>query len=405
MTSPDIVFLSGVRTGFGAFGGRSRISPPPTSASSRHGRDRTSAAWARRHRITSCSATSCRPRPTPSTSPATSDSAPDCRSRPPRVTVNRLCGSGFEAIVQGAQQILLGEARRRARRRHRIDEPGAARRAGRALGTPARAAAAAGGHALGGARATRSATSSMARDRGATWPSSTASPRAEVDAVRAPEPAARQGRVGRPARSTTRWCRSPLTDPKTRSSRCRGRATSTCGPTPRREGLAKLPPYFKKDGVVTAGNASGIGDGAAAVVLADARRSPRARPRAARPPGGLGRGRRGARDHGHRPGARRRARRWRGPASRSADMDLVEVNEAFAAQYLAVEQRAGARSASAPTWTAAPWRSGHPLGASGARITAAPAARAPPPRRTLRPRRRLHRRRAGHGRHRGGVPA
>ena len=35
------------------------------------------------------------------------------------------------------------------------------------------------------------------------------------------------------------------------------------------EGLAKLPPYFRKDGVVTAGNASGICDGAAALVLAD----------------------------------------------------------------------------------------------------------------------------------------
>src|SRR5436190_7112953 len=34
------------------------------------------------------------------------------------------------------------------------------------------------------------------------------------------------------------------------------------------QGLAKLPPYFKKDGVVTAGNASGISDGAAALVVA-----------------------------------------------------------------------------------------------------------------------------------------
>jgi acetyl-CoA acetyltransferase len=34
-----------------------------------------------------------------------------CRVETPAVTVNRLCGSGFEAIVQGAQQILLGESR------------------------------------------------------------------------------------------------------------------------------------------------------------------------------------------------------------------------------------------------------------------------------------------------------
>ena len=50
------------------------------------------------------------------------------------------------------------------------------------------------------------------------------------------------------------------------------------------EGLAKLPPYFKKDGVVTAGNASGICDGAAALVLAEraVRRRARARARSGR---------------------------------------------------------------------------------------------------------------------------
>jgi len=53
----------------------------------------------------------------------------------PAVTVNRLCGSGFEAITQGAQLILLGEAGCCARRRRRVDEPGAPRRARRALGT------------------------------------------------------------------------------------------------------------------------------------------------------------------------------------------------------------------------------------------------------------------------------
>src|ERR1044071_9937132 len=106
------------------------------------------------------------------------------------------------------------------------------------------------------------------------------------------------------------------------------------------EVLAKLPPYFKKDGVVTAGNASGISDGAAALVLSSARF---------------------AAEQGLRPLGRLVAWAATGvdpsimgigpaPASRRAldkaglsldEMDLVEINEAFAAQYLAVEQELG----------------------------------------------------------------
>ena len=58
------------------------------------------------------------------------------------------------------------------------------------------------------------------------------------------------------------------------------------------EGLAKLPPAFGKDGIVTAGNASGIVDGGAALVLASSRRGERARPQARRAARGLGRRRR-----------------------------------------------------------------------------------------------------------------
>ena len=50
----------------------------------------------------------------------------------PALTVNRLCGSGFESIVQGAHRILLGEARDRARRRHGEHVAGAARHPRRA---------------------------------------------------------------------------------------------------------------------------------------------------------------------------------------------------------------------------------------------------------------------------------
>ena len=61
----------------------------------------------------------------------------------------------------------------------------------------------------------------------------------------------------------------PLTNRKTRAPGSWA-ADEHMRPDTTPEGLAKLPPYFKKDGVVTAGNASGICDGAAALVLAGA---------------------------------------------------------------------------------------------------------------------------------------
>jgi acetyl-CoA acetyltransferase family protein len=134
------------------------------------------------------------------------------------------------------------------------------------------------------------------------------------------------------------------------------------------EGLAKLPPYFRKDGVVTAGNASGICDGAAALVVA---------------------GDGYAREHGLSPLGRLVGWGVAGvdptimgigpvPASRRAlahaglgleDMDLVEINEAFAAQYLAVERELGLDRERTNVDGGAV-ALGHPLGASGARITA-----------------------------------
>jgi acetyl-CoA acetyltransferase family protein len=134
------------------------------------------------------------------------------------------------------------------------------------------------------------------------------------------------------------------------------------------EKLAKLKPVFKKDGVVTAGNASGIGDGAAALVIASDRY---------------------ANAHGLRSLARLVSWGVAGvdptimgigpaPAARQAlaraglslaDMDLVEVNEAFAPQTLAVEKELGIDPDKLNVDGGAIALS-HPLGASGARITA-----------------------------------
>ena len=75
------------------------------------------------------------------------------------------------------------------------------------------------------------------------------------------------------------------------------------GPIPRAEALAGLRPAFKKDGTVTAGNASGINDGAAALVVMSAEKAKALGIAAAGADQILRHGRGGPGDHGHRPGA------------------------------------------------------------------------------------------------------
>ena len=119
---------------------------------------------------------------------------------------------------------------------------------------------------------------------------------------------------------------------------------------------------------MTAGNASGIGDGAAAMVISSAEWAGAQRREADRPPGLLGDGGGGAEVHGHRPGAGvARARSSRRGLSLE-QMDLVEVNEAFGSQYCAVEKELGLDRERTNVSGGAIALS-HPLGASGARIT------------------------------------
>ena len=130
--------------------------------------------------------------------------------------------------------------------------------------------------------------------------------------------------------------------------------------------LAGLRPAFRKDGSVTAGNASGINDGAAALVITAAAR---------------------ARQLGRTPlahvvsfastgiepmmmgmGPVNAVRKALQRAGRTiADIDLFELNEAFAAQALAVSRELGLDSAKVNTRGGAV-ALGHPIGASGARI-------------------------------------
>jgi acetyl-CoA C-acetyltransferase len=132
------------------------------------------------------------------------------------------------------------------------------------------------------------------------------------------------------------------------------------------EGLASLRPAFNKEGSVTAGNASGLNDGAAAVIMMSASR---------------------AQQLGLTPLARIKAYSLAGldptimgmgpvPAARMClekagwrheDVDLMEINEAFAAQAVAVNKQMG-WDTSKINVNGGAIALGHPIGASGARV-------------------------------------
>ena len=133
------------------------------------------------------------------------------------------------------------------------------------------------------------------------------------------------------------------------------------------EGMAKLRPVFKKDGVVTAGNASGICDGGAALVIAN---EDVAEEKGLTPIGRLvSWGVSGCDPEimgiGPVPAAKQALQKAN---LTIADMDLIEVNEAFAPQYLAVEKALELPRAKTNVNGGA-IALGHPLAASGARIT------------------------------------
>src|SRR5437764_945822 len=129
------------------------------------------------------------------------------------------------------------------------------------------------------------------------------------------------------------------------------------------EGLAKLKPAFSKDGFVTAGNASGVVDGGAAVVVTTRDRAKaQALGRivswgvAGVPPDIMG--------IGPVPASKIALEK---AGLKLSDVDLVEVNEAFAAQYLAVEKELGL-DRSRTNVNGGAIALGHPLGATGTRL-------------------------------------
>jgi len=281
----------------------------------------------------------------------------------PAVTVNRLCASGFEAIAQGAQQILLGHSRAvlAGGTESMSQAPHVVRGArwGLRLGPPPPLE-----DSLWEALRDSQCGLSMA-ETAELLAERYGIGRSEVDCY-----AARSQSCAQAAWQSGAYADEVVPvmvrDRKTRQEQPWA-ADEHMRPGTTPEALAKLPPHFKKDGVVTAGNASGICDGAAALILADERF---------------------AAERGLRPLGRLVSWAAAGvdpkvmglgpvPASRLAleraqltldDMDLIEVNEAFAAQYLAVERELGL-DRERTNLEGGAVALGHPLGASGARIT------------------------------------
>ncbi|CAN5357305.1 acetyl-CoA C-acetyltransferase [soil metagenome] len=281
----------------------------------------------------------------------------------PAITLNRLCGSGFQAVVTGAMEILLGEAD--------VALCGGAESMSQAP------------HVIRGARwgdqrlgpsgkfyedllwealtdtfsgCSMAMTAENLADRYDIT-------REEVDeyAIRSQQRAQEAWKEGRYEEEIV-----PVTL-KTRKGEKEFAEDEHMRPDTTPEALAKLKPYFKEGGTVTAGNASGIGDGAAATVISSAK---------------------WAEENGKQPLGRLLSWAVAGvepsemgigpaPASRAAleragmelgEMELIEVNEAFASQYCAVEKELGLDREITNVSGGAIALS-HPLGASGARIT------------------------------------
>jgi acetyl-CoA acyltransferase 2 len=362
--SPGVVFLSAVRTPFGTFGGKLKDFSPVDLAV------HASKAAIERAGVTAIDVDQTI---FGNVLYTTKDSIyfarhvslkSGCRQETSALTLNRLCGSGFQAVVSGAQEIILGDAQ--------LCLVGGAESMSQAP------------HVTRGIRwGTPLGKAPIMED--VLWEGLTDSyvglamaetaenlaERYKLDRGCVDEFALRSQQLSKAA-----WDEGvfddevvpvPIPNPKT------GKVDELAKdehmrPDTSAEKLAALKPAFRKGGIVTAGNASGIGDGAAALVIASEKF---------------------ASDRGLKPLGRLVSWGVAGvdpafmgigpvPASKAAlakaglsmdDMDLIEVNEAFAAQTCAVERELSLPREKLNVHGGAIALS-HPLAASGARITA-----------------------------------
>jgi len=269
----------------------------------------------------------------------------------PAMNVNRLCGSGVQAVVSGVQALLAGDADTAL--------VGGAECMSR---SPHTLPVARFGQKMGDTRAIDMMTGALTCPFGTGHMGVTAENVAAAHGIsRADQDEFALESQHRAARALVEgWFRDEITPVEVASRK--GPVMFDCDEHPKAttpEALAALKPVFQKDGTVTAGNASGINDGAAALILS----------------------------RGKRDGARARILGYAvagvdprvmglGPipatqalcaklGMRPQDFDLVESNEAFAAQAIAVTRALGLDPARVnPAGGAIAL--GHPVGATGA---------------------------------------
>ena len=280
----------------------------------------------------------------------------------PALTVNRLCGSGFQAVINGAEQILMGET-------------DAVLVGGTENMTQAP-------HVLRGGRE-GFAFGKAPQMEDSLWSALTDSYCQTPMAVTAENLAQKYGITRADCDEYSlgtqkRWAaaneaghfKNEIAPIELTSKK--GTVTFAVDeharPQTTMEALTKLSPVFKKDGVVTAGNASGICDGAAMLVMTSEEfgKANGLKPLARLVQWGVAAVEPNLMGIGPAPAIKHALSR---AGLALSDMDLVEVNEAFAPQYLAVEKELGLDRAKTNVNGGA-IALGHPLGASGARITA-----------------------------------
>lgn len=278
----------------------------------------------------------------------------------PALTLNRLCGSGAQAVVSAAQHILLGEA----------DLVLAGGAENMSMSPYSNFKQRFNGSKMGNMQFEDMLTATLTDQYTGNGMGMTAEKLAEQYSISREEQdayAVESNQKAAAASDNGVFAEEIVgVEVKTRKGTALIDKDEHIKPDANAEKLSTLRPSFKKDGTVTAGNASGINDGAASVVVA---------------------GQAAIDKHGLKPIARIVSWGVAGvdptvmgigpvPAIKQAlsraglsleEMDLIEVNEAFAAQYLAVEKELGLDRSKVNVHGGA-IALGHPVGASGARV-------------------------------------
>ncbi|MGI9103383.1 MAG: acetyl-CoA C-acetyltransferase [Terriglobales bacterium] len=280
----------------------------------------------------------------------------------PALTVNRLCGSGMQAIVNAAQMIQLGEAQRvlAGGMESMSMAPHVIR--GARWGIP-----------LGEGKMEDSLMVALLDTYCGLYMANTAELYAEQQGITrqmqdefALQSQQKAGAAQKACRLKEEIVAVPLKNRRGEPTGEMFEQDDHLRPDTTMEVLAKLKPAFGKNGTVTAGNASGIVDGGAAVVVMSL---DEAQKRGKKPLGrivswGIAGVEPKIMGSGPVPATKIALQK---AGLKLDDMDLIEVNEAFAAQYLAVEKELG-MDRSKVNVNGGAIALGHPLGATGTRL-------------------------------------